>query len=316
MAASYYNNPPPPHSSYAAPPPPPPPPGTSPYASYRHHAYPPHPPPPPAYVGAYYDHAAEPLPPRDELRTLFIAGLPGDAKAREVYNLFRDFPGYVSSHLRTSGKSSQAYAFAVFADQPSALAAMSATNGRIFDLENNCTLHVDLAKSNSRSKRSRTDDVPSYSSEKKARNPRGFPDSGAGSNIHMSGMGNSSHSLNGYPSAQSYMNFEPAAFSKDPSAFAPQNNPPCPTLFVANLGPTCSEQELIDVFSSCAGFIKVKMQNKFGAPVAFVDFKDMDSSTEAINRLQGVILYSSTGEGMRLEYAKSRMGLRKQDKRQ
>lgn len=24
---------------------------------------------------------------------------------------------------------------------------------------------------------------------------------------------------------------------------------------------------------SCAGFIKVKMQNKFGAPVAFVDFK-------------------------------------------
>uniref|UniRef100_A0A0E0HUR0 RRM domain-containing protein n=1 Tax=Oryza nivara TaxID=4536 RepID=A0A0E0HUR0_ORYNI len=249
------------------------PPRISPYASYRHHAYPPHPPPPPAYVGAYYDHAAEPLPPRDELRTLFIAGLPGDAKAREVYNLFRDFPGYVSSHLRTSGKSSQAYAFAVFADQPSALAAMSATNGRIFDLENNCTLHVDLAKSNSRSKRSRTDDVP-------------------------------------------YTNFEPAAFSKDPSAFAPQNNPPCPTLFVANLGPTCSEQELIDVFSSCAGFIKVKMQNKFGAPVAFVDFKDMDSSTEAINRLQGVILYSSTGEGMRLEYAKSRMGLRKQDKRQ
>lgn len=28
--------------------------------------------------------------------------------------------------------------------------------GMVFDLENNCTLHVDLAKSNSRSKRSRT----------------------------------------------------------------------------------------------------------------------------------------------------------------
>ncbi|KAL5199863.1 hypothetical protein ABZP36_021066 [Zizania latifolia] len=304
MAASYYN-PPPPHSSYA---PPPPPPGTSPYASYRH-AYPP--PLPPAY-GGYYDHA-EPLPLRDELRTLFIAGLPGDAKAREVYNLFRDFPGYVSSHLRSSGNSSQAYAFAVFADQPSALAAMTATNGMIFDLENNCTLHVDLAKSNSRSKRSRTDDASPYSSEKKARNPRGFPDSGAGSNIHMSGMGNSSHSLNGYPSAQSYTNFKPAAFRKDPSAFVPQNNPPCPTLFVANLGPACSEQELIDVFSSCVGFITLKMQNKFGAPVAFADFKDANSSTEAINRLQGIILYSSTGEGMRLEYAKSRMGLRKRD---
>ncbi|KAG8095113.1 hypothetical protein GUJ93_ZPchr0012g21337 [Zizania palustris] len=305
MAASYYN-PPPPHSSYA---PPPLPPGTSPYASYRH-AYPP--PPAPAYGGCY-DHS-EPLPPRDELRTLFIAGLPGDAKDREVYNLFRDFPGYVSSHLRSSGKSSQAYAFAVFADQPSALAAMTSTNGIIFDLETNCTLHVDLAKSNSRSKRPRTDDTSPDSSDKKTRHPREFPDSGAGSNIHMSGMSNSSHSLNGYPSAQSYTNFEPASLSKDPSAFVPQNNPPCPTLFVANFGQACSEQELIGVFSSCVGFIKLKMQKKFGAPVAFVDFKDVNSSTEAINRLQGVILYSSMGEGMRLEYAKSRMGQRKRDK--
>ncbi|PVH64104.1 hypothetical protein PAHAL_2G188200 [Panicum hallii] len=60
---------------------------------------------------------------------------------------------------------------------------------------------------------------------------------------------------------------------QDSSTIAPQNNPPCPTLFVANVGPACSEQELIDVFSSCAGFVKLKMQNKLGAPVAFVDFK-------------------------------------------
>ncbi|KAF8687414.1 hypothetical protein HU200_043105 [Digitaria exilis] len=263
MAASYFN-----HSSSSYPAPPPPPPGTSSYGAYRH-AYPPPPPPPTAY-GAYYDRVEEAVPARDELRTLFIAGLPADAKPREVYNLFRDFPGYVSSHLRT-GKSSQAYAFAVFADQPSALAALSATNGMVFDLEKNCTLHVDLAKSNSRSKRLR---------------------SGAGSNIYISGMGNSSHSLSGYPSAQSYANLESTSTRKDPSSFAPQNNPPCPTLFVANLGPASSEQELIDVFSSCAGFVKLKMQNKLGAPVAFVDFKIL-----------------SVG------YAKSRMGLRRRDKR-
>ncbi|XP_066376295.1 cell wall integrity protein scw1-like isoform X1 [Miscanthus floridulus] len=306
MAASYFN-----HSSSSYPPPPPPP-GTSPYGAYRH-AYPPAPAPPAAY-GAYYDRAEQALPARDELRTLFIAGLPADAKPREVYNLFRDFPGYVSSHLRT-GKSSQAYAFAVFADQQSALTALSATNGMVFDLEKNCSLHVDLAKSNSRSKRLRSDDISPYSPEKRTRKPRGFPDSGAGSNIYISGMGNSSHSLSGYPSAQSYTSLESStSLSKDPSTFAPQNNPPCPTLFVANLGPACSEQELIDVFSSCAGFVKLKMQNKLGAPVAFVDFKDAFSSTEAINRLQGVILYSSPGEGIRLEYAKSRMGLRKRDK--
>ncbi|XP_039844566.1 uncharacterized protein LOC120704287 isoform X2 [Panicum virgatum] len=275
MAASYFN-----HSSY--PPAPPPPPGTSSYGAYRS-AYPPAPAPSTAY-GAYYDRAEQALPSRDELRTLFIAGLPADAKPREVYNLFRDFPGYVSSHLRT-GKSSQAYAFAVFADQPSALAALTATNGMVFDLEKNCSLHVDLAKSNSRSKRLRSDDASPYSPEKRTKRPMGFPDSGAGSNIYISGMGNSSHSLSGYSSAQSYTSFESST----------------------------SVRKLICVIS-CAGFVKLKMQNKLGAPVAFVDFKDANSSTEALNRLQGVVLYSSPGEGIRLEYAKSRMGLRKRDK--
>jgi len=70
-----------------------------------------------------------------------------------------------------------------------------------------------------------------------------------------------------------YVVFVKCTCLQDPSTFAPQINPPCPTLFVANLGPACSEQELIDVFSSCAGFVKLKMQNKLGAPVAFVDFK-------------------------------------------
>nr|CAB3471240.1 unnamed protein product [Digitaria exilis] len=294
MAASYFN-----HSSSSYPAPPPPPPGTSSYGAYRH-AYPPPPPPPTAY-GAYYDRVEEAVPARDELRTLFIAGLPADAKPREVYNLFRDFPGYVSSHLRT-GKSSQAYAFAVFADQPSALAALSATNGMVFDLEKNCTLHVDLAKSNSRSKRLRSDDASPYSPEKRTRKPMGFPDSVMQTlSLLLPGRG-----------AFFFMLY---IFLQDPSSFAPQNNPPCPTLFVANLGPASSEQELIDVFSSCAGFVKLKMQNKLGAPVAFVDFKDANSSTEALDRLQGVILYSSPGEGIRLEYAKSRMGLRRRDKR-
>ncbi|RRT63238.1 hypothetical protein GW17_00005496 [Ensete ventricosum] len=99
------------------------------------------------------------------------------------------------------------------------------------------------------------------------------------------------------------------------STYAPQSNHPCPTLFVANLGPSCSEQELAQVFSRCPGFIKLKMQNKNGLPVAFVDFQDVNSSTGALSHLQGTILYSSVGEGMRLEYAKSRMGLRKREKR-
>ncbi|KAK1383305.1 hypothetical protein POM88_021040 [Heracleum sosnowskyi] len=40
----------------------------------------------------------------------------------------------------------------------------------------------------------------------------------------------------------------------------PRNVTPCPTLFVASLGPTASEQELVQVFSRCPGYLKLKMQ--------------------------------------------------------
>lgn len=40
-----------------------------------------------------------------DVRTLFVAGLPEDVKPREIYNLFREFPGYETSHLRISGGS-------------------------------------------------------------------------------------------------------------------------------------------------------------------------------------------------------------------
>lgn len=109
-----------------------------------------------------------------------MAGLPEDVKPREIYNLFHEFPGYESSHLRSPTSSSQPFAFAVFMDQQSAVAAMQALNGMVFDLEKGSTLYVDLAKSNSRSKRSRIDDGKP-GSEKRTKGSasfsRGIPDS-------------------------------------------------------------------------------------------------------------------------------------------
>lgn len=200
---------------------------------------------------------------------------------------------------------------------------MHALNGMVFDLEKGSTLYIDLAKSNSRSKRSRADDErPGL--DKKVKVSAGFsrpPDSGVGS-VHMPGMGNSAYSMIGYPSTQSHGNFDgwalnetPAKLNNSSAPYFPQNVTPCPTLFVANLGPTCSEQELIDIFSRCPGFLKLKMQSTYGTPVAFVDFQDTPCSTGALNHLQGTVLYSSpAGEGMRIEYAKSRMGLRRKPK--
>lgn len=201
---------------------------------------------------------------------------------------------------------------------------MHALNGMVFDLEKGSTLYIDLAKSNSRSKRSRADDErPGL--DKKVKGSAGFsrpPDSAGVGSVHMPGMGNSAYSMIGYPSTQSHGNFDgralnetPAKLNNSSAPYFPQNATPCPTLFVANLGPTCSEQELIDIFSRCPGFLKLKMQSTYGTPVAFVDFQDTPCSTGALNHLQGTVLYSSpAGEGMRIEYAKSRMGLRRKPK--
>ncbi|XP_026394091.1 uncharacterized protein LOC113289127 isoform X2 [Papaver somniferum] len=271
--------------------------------------------PPPTYL----DYNSE-----DDVRTLFIAGFPQDVKPREIYNLFREFPGYQSSKLRDATKTSQAFGFATFADRNTALAALQALNGMVFDLEQPSTLYIDLAKSNSRSKRSRTDDGRSGFADKKVRGSssisasRGPLDSaGHGGNIHMPGMSKTAYNITGYSTTQRH-GFDDGAGNDANSEnlnsggfHGPKNGTPCPTLFVANLGPTCSEQELNHVFSRCSGFLKLKMQNKNGAPVAFVDFQDIACSTSALNKLQDTVLYSFVGEGMRLEYAKSRMGLRR-----
>ncbi|KAE9449685.1 hypothetical protein C3L33_18415, partial [Rhododendron williamsianum] len=323
--AAYYPTPPPsalhptPHHPYYPPPPPhavqPPPLAPLPHQFHpHHHLHHHHQPPFASYAPPHYPQSSH-----DQVRTLFVAGLPEDVKPREIYNLFHEFPGYESSHLRSPTSSSQPFAFAVFMDQQSAVAAIQALNGMVFDLEKGSTLYVDLAKSNSRSKRSRIDDGKP-GSEKRTKGSasfsRGIPDTGkmaaVNSHIahvlhawalagvgsgHMPGIGNSAYNTIGYPSTQSYTNYDGRAayettMTKNSSATA------CPTIFVANLGPTCTEEELIQVFSSFPGFLKLKMQSTYGAPVAFVDFQDTASSTEALNHLQGTKLYSSP-PGMR-----------------
>ncbi|TYH44869.1 hypothetical protein ES332_D11G224400v1 [Gossypium tomentosum] len=289
----YYQTPPP--AVTPPPPPPPPPPGAAApplhYHSYIPHQQPTLPPPPPfpsysfPHVAAYSSH--------DSVRTLFIAGLPEDIKPREIYNLFREFPGYESSHLRSPNTCQN-------------------SQGMVFDLEKGSTLFIDFAKSNSRSKHPRTDEEWT-GSNKKSRGSfsRSTSDSSGFGSVHVSGMGNSAYSMIGYPPAQSSGNVDANAESTAMKSSAS----PCPTLFVANLGASCTEEELIQVFSRCSGFLKLKMQSTYGAPVAFVDFQDTACSTGAINSLQGTILYSSpAGDGMRLEYAKSRMGLRRKRK--
>lgn len=43
----------------------------------------------------------------EEVKTLFLSGLPDDIKEREIYNLFRNFEGYESCQLKYSGRGYQ-----------------------------------------------------------------------------------------------------------------------------------------------------------------------------------------------------------------
>ncbi|KAK6639384.1 hypothetical protein RUM43_007657 [Polyplax serrata] len=86
-------------------------------------------------------------------------------------------------------------------------------------------------------------------------------------------------------------------------------NPPCSTLFVANLGQFVSEHELKEIFNSLPGFSRLRMHAKGqgGSPVAFAEFQDVRCAGHAKAALHGSFLLSSDRGAIRVEYAKAKM---------
>ena len=80
-------------------------------------------PPPPPVPGAPGTAAA------DEVRTIFITGLPVDVKERELHNLLRWLPGFEASQVNFKGD--QPMGFALFATAHQAVAAKAALQVRV-----------------------------------------------------------------------------------------------------------------------------------------------------------------------------------------
>ncbi|WOK96983.1 U1 small nuclear ribonucleoprotein A isoform X1 [Canna indica] len=269
---------------------------------YHHHQQP-HPAPPPTAPVVYSK------PEQQRIKTLFVSGLPDDVKPREIHNLFRRRTGFDFCQLEYTGRGNQVVAFATFFNHQSAIAAISALDGAVFDPETGATLHIELARSNSR-KRSRgvgaymvidkrikvTNDDQELSSD----DGDGGSDEPSGTDNDNSG---SKDALNAVKSGKSTNKPDgaDATFNEQPDV------PPCSTLFIANLGPTCTEEELKQVLSKYSGFHMLKMRGKGGMPVAFADFTDIESSSIALNELQNTLLESSDRGGMHVEYARSKM---------
>lgn len=68
------------------------------------------------------------------------------------------------------------------------------------------------------------------------------------------------------------------------------DNPPCNTLFVANLGEHCTEPELEQFFSQFAGYRQSKVMRTPRSVTAFIEFADVPTATH-VHAAQQVRLY-------------------------
>ncbi|XP_022667947.1 protein couch potato-like isoform X5 [Varroa destructor] len=89
----------------------------------------------------------------DKVRTLFVSGLPMDAKPRELYLLFRAYKGYEGSLLKVTsknGKTSSPVGFVTFSTRAGAEAAKQELQGVRFDPDLPQTIRLEFAKSNTK----------------------------------------------------------------------------------------------------------------------------------------------------------------------
>jgi RNA recognition motif-containing protein len=95
-----------------------------------------------------------------------------------------------------------------------------------------------------------------------------------------------------------------------PAVNPADQNPPCNTLYVGNLPPEASEDELKSVFIGAAGYKRLCFRVKSNGPMCFVEFDDVTYATQALNRYYGVPLSNSNKGGIRLSYSKNPLGVR------
>lgn len=90
----------------------------------------------------------------EEVRTLFVSGLPMDTKPRELYLLFRSYEGYEGSLLKVTsknGKTASPVGFVTFNTRAGAEAAkQDLQQGVRFDPDLPQTIRLEFAKSNTK----------------------------------------------------------------------------------------------------------------------------------------------------------------------
>ncbi|KAH9713283.1 RNA-binding (RRM/RBD/RNP motifs) family protein [Citrus sinensis] len=243
-----------------------------------------HPPPPPVPPPPYHHQQQD-----NGINTLFVSGLPDDVRAREIHNLFRRKPGFDFCQLKYTGRGNQ---------------------GVKFDPQSGSVLHIELARSNSRKKRKpgsgayvvidkRTKTEANVQESSSADGDSDTDEASPVRNIDSADKGD-------------FVTTQSERATDSGNAVAPINEQsekpyeggvqPCSTLFIANLGPNCTEDELKQTLSVYPGFNMLKMRARGGMPVAFADFEEVEQASIAMEGLQDSTLPSSDRGGMHIEY--------------
>ncbi|KAA3479262.1 RNA-binding with multiple splicing [Gossypium australe] len=221
--------------------------------------------------------------------------------------------GDIGERLPMSG--AEVVAFATFLNHQSAIAAMHALNGVKFDPQAGSVLHIELARSNSRRKRkpgsgpyvvidnrtkasANTQETSSDDGDSDTEEPSGAEDADASNKDELKTAKSDT--------VQDPENSVPAA-NEQLERTIDEGAQACSTLFIANLGPNCTEYELKQVLSEYPGFNMLKIRAKGGMPVAFADFEQVEQATKVMTDLQSCLLPSSDRGGMHIEYARSKM---------
>ncbi|XP_050136005.1 uncharacterized protein LOC126611672 [Malus sylvestris] len=290
----------------------------------------PHPPPPAVGSIAPPPHHLVDNPNRavtEEVRTIFITGLPEDVKEREIQNLLRWLPGYEASQVNNKGE--KPMSFALFSTAQQAIAAKDALQGMIFDSESKAVLHTEMAKKNLFVKRGIVADTSAYDQSKRLRTGGDYSQGGYsspspfhpapppvwGPHGYMAPPPPTYDPYGGYPVPPVPMHPPPPVPAPAPSSYVPvlntKDNPPCNTLFIGNLGESINEEELRGLFSSQPGFKQMKVLRQERHTVCFIEFEDVNSATNVHQALQGAVIPSSGSVGMRIQYSKNPFGRRK-----
>lgn len=281
---------------------------------------------------------------QEEVRTLFVSGLPTNVRSREIYLLFRAYKGYEGFQLKLTDKQGKPspVAFVTFLTREDAEECKKNLQCVRFDPEVNQTLRTEFAKTNTKvNKMAYRNHISTpktvaphealtpldltghsfFASEPLWHHAR-IPYGDSPSSPLPSPLPSPLHSpiINHFPPTVQHHVYQPMhAAALQPNAFSlrpapimtsPQDSTICSTLFVANFGKTCTEIDIHNIFSRTQGFKKVKLLNKGNAPCCFVEYQDIFSAAQAMNMLQGYVMSGVEGVrgGIRIEYARTRMG--------